>query len=218
MGAAAAPAPQPLTPRGKRTRARIIAAARSEFEKQGFAKARISEIATAADTSYGTFYTYFGSKHDVLRAVTEETVAEMISHGSTRTGKTDPVERIKEATRQYLLIYQRHAKLLAMLDPLASEAPQIQSLALDLRSVFVDRNHRALLRLQESGLADRNIDARYAASCLGSMVERSAFVWFVLGEPFDLEDGIESLTIIWSRAIGLGMSEHPEWSVQRARS
>jgi len=35
------------------------------------------------------------------------------------------------------------------------------------------------------------------------MVDRSAYVWFVLGEPFDEETAIAQLTLLYCSALGL---------------
>lgn len=41
------------------------------------------------------------------------------------------------------------------------------------------------------------------ANALGSMVERFAYIWFGLGEPFDMDEAVETLSLMWARAIGL---------------
>jgi hypothetical protein len=35
------------------------------------------------------------------------------------------------------------------------------------------------------------------------MVDRFAYVWLVLGEPFELEPAVETLTSLYCRALGL---------------
>src|SRR4051812_17298437 len=59
----------PRSAKGERTRARIIEAAKSVFEDQGFLDARITDIAERAELSHGSFYTYFDSKEDVFLEV-----------------------------------------------------------------------------------------------------------------------------------------------------
>ena len=41
------------------------------------------------------------------------------------------------------------------------------------------------------------------ASALGSMVDRSFYVWLVLGEPFDEETALHTLNVMCIRALGL---------------
>ena len=59
------------------------------------------------------------------------------------------------------------------------------------------------MRWQERRIVDDRIDARYAASALGSMVDRSAYVWIVLGEPYELDSAVEQLTLLYCNALGV---------------
>ena len=42
----------------------------------------------------------------------------------------------------------------------------------------------------------------YAATALTGMVDRFAYVWLILGEEFDEEQAVETLTRLWYQAIG----------------
>ena len=59
----------PRSPKGERTRARLIDAAREVFERDGFLTARIADIARTAGLSQGSFYHYFESKEQIFREV-----------------------------------------------------------------------------------------------------------------------------------------------------
>ncbi|MCP5059921.1 MAG: TetR/AcrR family transcriptional regulator [bacterium] len=60
-----------------RTRAALLAAAREVFASQGVGATTIQDITDAADVAKGSFYNNFDSKDACLRAVTEETFAEL---------------------------------------------------------------------------------------------------------------------------------------------
>ena len=62
----------PRTPRGERTRRKILDAALAEFGARGFAETGIVEITRRAKVALGTFYTYFDSKEEVFRAVVND--------------------------------------------------------------------------------------------------------------------------------------------------
>jgi AcrR family transcriptional regulator len=51
--------------------ARLIAGARTVFEKDGYARARIQEICRSAGVSVGTFYEHFEGKADLLLHIAE---------------------------------------------------------------------------------------------------------------------------------------------------
>jgi AcrR family transcriptional regulator len=61
-----------LTARGERTRSRLVAAGEEVFGRRGYHDASIAEITQGAGVAQGTFYLYFESKRDLLRAVVEE--------------------------------------------------------------------------------------------------------------------------------------------------
>jgi len=54
------------------TKARILAAAKSEFARLGLAGARVDEIAEKASANKRMIYHYFGSKEDLFQVVLEE--------------------------------------------------------------------------------------------------------------------------------------------------
>ena len=58
--------PVPETDRGRRTRARLLAAAESVFGELGYERASVMAITRAADVAQGTFYKYFPSKHSIF--------------------------------------------------------------------------------------------------------------------------------------------------------
>ena len=67
--------------RNERRRARnrdaLVAAARHQFERNGFEATTIAGIAEEADLGFGTFYRYFADKEAALRAVLDDAGAEM---------------------------------------------------------------------------------------------------------------------------------------------
>ena len=69
-------APMPKTmPRARdadATKARILAAAKSEFARLGLGGARVDEIAEKASANKRMIYHYFGSKEDLFQVVLEE--------------------------------------------------------------------------------------------------------------------------------------------------
>src|SRR6185295_11301824 len=63
---------KPTNPRSSkaiRTRERLVEAAKEVFEESGFLEARISDIASRAGQSHGSFYYYFNSKEEIFREV-----------------------------------------------------------------------------------------------------------------------------------------------------
>ena len=61
-----------MTARGERTRSRLLEAGEEVFGRRGYHDASIADITHCAGVAQGTFYLYFDSKRDLMRAVVEE--------------------------------------------------------------------------------------------------------------------------------------------------
>jgi AcrR family transcriptional regulator len=75
-----------LTARGERTRSRLLGAGEEVFGRRGYHEASIADITNGAGVAQGTFYLYFDSKRDLLRAVVEERGHELratLAHATT---------------------------------------------------------------------------------------------------------------------------------------
>jgi AcrR family transcriptional regulator len=71
--------PKPRTRDADATKARILAAAKSEFARLGLAGARVDEIAEKASANKRMIYHYFGSKEDLFQVVLEEAYLDIRS-------------------------------------------------------------------------------------------------------------------------------------------
>src|SRR5579872_5704435 len=69
--------PIPLTPKGERTRERILEAALALFVERGYEATTLREIAAAADCSLGLAYRYFSSKESLVLTFYERTAREL---------------------------------------------------------------------------------------------------------------------------------------------
>lgn len=205
----------PPTSKGRRTQGALVRAAREIFARDGFAGARIGDIASRANVAYGTFYSYFVSKEQILRAVIVELEIELAASRPNADHDTPPAERIADANRQFLRSYRENAALFAMLEQVATLSEPLRELRRDGRELLVERSRRAILHWQEVGLADPDLDARYAANALGNMVDRFAYVWFVLGEEFEEEIAVATLTRLWVQALGLDREPAPAVRLRR---
>lgn len=177
-------------------------AAREVFERDGFLDARITDISERAGVAHGTFYTYFATKEDALGAVLEELQEEML-HPTLREEAGDPLASIEAANRAYLLAYRRNARLMAVLEQVATIDDRIRQARLARNRAFAVRNAAAIRRLQSQGLADPDLDPLVAAMAMGGMVARMANLVFVHRQPLAFERLVKTLTRLWANAIGL---------------
>lgn len=205
---------EPPTPRGGRTRAGLVAAARAVFERDGYLDARLVDIATQAGCSIGTFYTYFDGKDAAFDAVILQVQDDLLHPGPRPAGTAgDPVAVIRAGNRAYLRAHRRHARLIGLLEQAALVQPRWRDVRARRRAAFVDRNARSIRDLQAAGLADPGLDPDLSASALSSMVSRLAVHAFA-DDPDAVDDAAldhlaDVATRLWTNAIGLTRPELP---------
>jgi AcrR family transcriptional regulator len=196
----------PLTARGARTRAALVKAARALFERKGYLDTNVGDIAKRARVAHGTFYTYFSSKEEIFGEVADD-----LQHRMLLVAEEEPhlppgaplSERIERSNRGYLRGFEQNARMMGVIESVATFNPRLAAIRRANRRYFVQRNTASIKRWQEQGLVDERIDPGYAASALGSMVDRSAYVWLVLGEPFEFDEAVIQLTRLYCNALGL---------------
>jgi AcrR family transcriptional regulator len=115
---------QPLTRKGAATRSRLVQAAKFVFERNGFLNARVSDIATRAKISYGSFSHDFDSKEAVFLEVARLEEAGLTSPscgGGAGEGDVAPtaMEHITEANRRYLERYREQAPIMGVIEELS---------------------------------------------------------------------------------------------------
>ena len=193
---------EPRTDRGRRTRDGLIAAARSVFERQGFAATRMGDIAAEAGVSHGTVYTYFDTKEDVLAATMEQLIEQLLQ--SIRGADlTDPVARIANANERYLNAFSANAPLLRVVEEVSVTDERFSLILDDLRSTHMQRVAAQIRRQQQDGTVHRDLDPRATAAALCAMVEGFSRHWAEsLGSASD-PMGQTTLTLLWQRALGL---------------
>lgn len=195
----------PSTPRGVRTREALVAAARRVFERDGFINSRLTDITAEAKCSIGTFYTYFDSKEEVFTAVMQAAQDDMMHPGFPHVDE-DPenVAAIFEASnRAYLEAYKRNAKLMLLLEQVATIDPEFRKLRVARAQAFAERNARRIRWLQEHGYADPTLEPSTTARALSSMISRVAYYALALESNWDMELMTQTLTKLWLNALGV---------------
>jgi AcrR family transcriptional regulator len=196
----------PVTARGARTRASLVAAARRVFERLGYLDAHLTDITTEAKCSTGTFYTYFRSKEEIFAAVLEDVQEDMMHPGMDRVPDDgEPYAVLAASNRAYLEAFRRNAKLMVLLEQVASIDPVFRELRHRRSEVFVHRNARGIADLQSRGYADPVLDPMLTSQALSSMVSRVAYSVFGTrakgGQAVDFDHVVATVTRLWANAL-----------------
>lgn len=173
------------------------------FEERGFVDTRVSHIATAAKVAYGSFYTHFASKEAIFYEVATSLFEEMFAHDDHLSEPATPRERLEQANDSYSERYRRNARLMAIVEQVATIDPGFRDIRQRHRKETTDRTARSIERWQDQGLVDAELDAHAAAQSLGAMLDRTLYLRCVLGEVSDGETGIDTVNLLTVRALGL---------------
>jgi AcrR family transcriptional regulator len=196
-----------LTPRAQRTRAALMAAGRSIFERDGFHNARITDIAEQAGVAHGTFYTYFDSKEAILLAIADELLDSVLNQRRAKhyaeSARPTAYERLEQTNRDYLSLYRDNGRIIAIWEDLAAFNQEAARRRDAGQREFMERSERQIRRLQAEGRADPDLDPAYASAALTGMVHRFAYNWFGGGADYDLDKAVHNLTRLWANALQL---------------
>jgi AcrR family transcriptional regulator len=193
-----------LTPRGARTRARLVDSARILFERDGYLSTGVNDISAAAGVAYGTFYIYFASKEEVFGEVVRELHREVRAIAAAEPHRgSDPASMVERANRGFFRAYRQTAGMQRVLEEAACANPRQAQERREANRYWRERARRAITQWQIDGTIPRDIDPVYAANALGAMVDRFAYVWFVLGEDHDFETAVDQVTHLYCRSLGI---------------
>jgi len=163
--------------KAERTRAALLSAAISLFQKRGYAAATVNEICSAAEISLGTFYKYFDSKQAILIAFLKEDRqnAELKVQARLDGPIDDPIDYIYESVLPNLLIRGDKAnfalwrEILAALILTSTEKLSVKELN-ESRLVYRGHSLSALKRLRNEGLLIRVAPVEDLADALYSIL------------------------------------------------
>jgi AcrR family transcriptional regulator len=198
----------PRSPKGARTRARLVQAAKEIFAEHGLPDARIVDITERAGVAYGSFYNYFDSKEELFREIAAQVDgllrAPMDDVILARHSDLAPEDRIREAIRRHYASYREEAGFLGAIE-------QAARLDGEVGAARARRHHddthlvaKSIRALQRHGLADPHLDATVAAAALGGMTYQFAELWLAQGGiDCDFETAVETITRLYTNALGL---------------
>ncbi len=209
-GAVALPelAPPEVAPaeQDEQTRARLLRAAVSVFDRKGYAAASVREIVEIAGVTKPALYYHFGSKEGVLTAVLQEAAREFASamgRGLRRPGTAR--ERLFGICADLHGLFQEHVPVVRVAHSVffgpVEGAPQFDF------STFDRDMERAVRQIVADGQASGEIDASASPSDIALVILGVIGVFATRHlhnglEPLDLESMKRVLGLIFDGALG----------------
>jgi AcrR family transcriptional regulator len=197
--AAGTPARQrELRAQGRRTMGKLLDAGMRVFAERGYHAARVDDIVRAARTSHGTFYLYFASKEDLLRALAVECAQEWSALAES-IGPVGPDEAGFEELRTFLArfvdTYRRYGPIIRAW--MEDQGGDREIGRLGVRS-FTAIANRLGERMDEAGV-QHAVDSATSVAALMAMLERFNYVLVSRRLDFDDDAMLDSLALVVHR-------------------
>lgn len=197
--------PRPTTPKGRETRARLLASARRLFGERGYGLVRVSDITDAAGISAGAFYRYFEDRRSLMLELLTIFHEDVYRSVSTPWDPDDPRASVEATTLAYLELYGENHDLFGILIELAPSDPHVAEIGLYARRRFHVRIQHSLDRGIREGSIRPDLDTRVAAELLGSMTEFYALQRFNPGygntSPASIASIAKTLAEVWTDGV-----------------
>lgn len=192
----------PVTPKGRRTRANILDAARRVIAIHGFVAARVGDVATEAGLSLGAFYRYFENKDDMFSHLIADVHEELFSASRAVENdfSTEPMAALRESNRGYLKHYYENRDIMRALFEAVTVDKHYREIWWRMRERHVDRFVHTVDA--GSGITEiGGISVRILAEAMASMTEQSAYCWYAQealnARPVPLDLATETISTIW---------------------
>lgn len=202
--------PQPNTPKGRATLARILSSGHETFGQAGYVSMRMSDLAERAQLSMGALYRYFENKDDVFLAIIHSIHNELYAASRPKERqifRAHPFEAILESNQGYLAHYCNHRKVMRAFIEATMVDQRYNDMWWYMRESHIVRVAAALER--DHGITEINkMPARISLEALASMTEQSAYVWYahpdINATLLPVDDAASVVSNIWFRTIFSG--------------
>src|SRR6201993_2391031 len=194
-----------LTAKGPQTRQAIELAARKLFAERGFHGTTLADITSAAGKSPAVFYRYFDDKEDLLAALAESFLHDIVepSGGSVSLPESpDDTEFFTAVVTGYWNMFKQNIGIMIAVAQLAATQQRFAHVQNEFRRFGIDIVAASVCRAQEQGYG-RELNAKYIAAAIALLFENFTTVFVAssgLGRISDA-DAIATLSTIWKKTL-----------------
>jgi AcrR family transcriptional regulator len=187
-------AARPLGSKGRQTRQAIEEAARNLFAQRGFHGTNLADITSAAGKSPAVFYRYFADKEDLLAALAQDFLNEVVDLPTF----PDDQDFFVSAVGVYWEMFKPNIGVMVAVDQLATTEARFASLQNRFRRFGTDIVRASVRRAQQQGYAD-DLDADHTALAIALLFERFTGVCLSVGISDDA--AVSTLSTIWRKTL-----------------
>jgi AcrR family transcriptional regulator len=195
-----------LSAKGRQTRQAIEQAARKLFAERGFHGATLADITSAAGKSPAVFYRYFADKEDLLAALAESFLHEVLTPPGLSLHLPDSPDDdafFSAVVTGYWNVFKQNIGIMIAVSQLAATQPRFAAVQNEFRRFGMDIVAASVRRAQEQGYGGE-LDPEHTAAAIALLFENFTTVFVGtsgLGVEISDEDAIATLSRIWKKTL-----------------
>ncbi|MGZ8802710.1 MAG: TetR/AcrR family transcriptional regulator [Mycobacterium sp.] len=195
-----------LSAKGRQTQLAIEQAARKLFAERGFHGTTLSDITSAAGKSPAVFYRYFVDKEDLLAALAQSFLREVLTPSGLRLHlpeSPDDDAFFNAVVSGYWTMFKQNIGIMIAVAQLATTQPRFAAVQNEFRRFGMDIVAASVRRAQEQGYG-AELNPEHTAAAIALLFENFTTVFVGtpgLGLDIDDEAAITTLSRIWKKTL-----------------
>ena len=195
-----------LSAKGRQTREAIEQAARKLFAERGFHGTTLSDITSAAGRSPAVFYRYFADKEDLLAALAESFLRDIVTPSGVSFHLPDsPDDNVffTSVVTGYWNMFKQSIGIMIAVAQLAATQPRFAAVQNEFRRFGMDIVSASVRRAQEQCFG-HELHPEHTAAAIALLFENFTTVFVGtsgLGVEISDEDAIGTLSRIWKKTL-----------------
>jgi AcrR family transcriptional regulator len=195
-----------LTAKGRQTRQAIEQAARKLFAERGFHGTTLADITSAAGRSPAVFYRYFADKEDLLAALAESFLHDVVTPSglSLRLPESPDDDAFFTAVvTGYWNMFKQNIGIMIAVAQLAATQQRFAAVQNEFRRFGMDIVAASVRRAQEQGHGSE-LDQQHTAAAIALLFENFTTVFVGpsgMGLQISDEDAVATLSTIWKKTL-----------------
>jgi AcrR family transcriptional regulator len=200
------PAPEALTVKGRQTRRAIEQSARKLFAESGFHGTTLADITSAAGKSPAVFYRYFADKEDLLAALAESFLHDVVTPSGLSVELPDSADDdafFTSVVTGYWNMFKQNIGIMIAVAQLAATQRRFAAVQNEFRRFGMDIVAASVNRAQEQGYGTE-LNAQHIAAAIALLFENFTTVFVGpsnLGIKISDKDAIATLSTIWKKTL-----------------
>jgi AcrR family transcriptional regulator len=197
-----------LSSKGRQTRHAIEQAARKLFAERGFHGTTLADITSAAGKSPAVFYRYFHDKEDLLAALAESFLHDVLAPSGLDVrlpDSPDDTEFFVSVVTGYWNIFKQNIGIMVAVAQLGATQQRFAAVQNEFRRFGMDIVTASVLRAQEQGYG-RDLVPQYTAVAIALLFEQFTTVVLRpdaadLGLRISDREAVATLATIWKKTL-----------------